>query len=30
LTKCGHDERELDITWPAKSASGINPNKVGQ
>jgi hypothetical protein len=30
LTKCGHEERELGITWPAKSASGINPNKVGQ
>ena len=30
LEKCGHEERELGITWPAKSASGISTNKVGQ
>ena len=30
LEKCGHEQRELGITWPAKSASGISANKVDQ
>ena len=29
LEKCGHEERELGITWPAKKASGIIKNGVG-
>ncbi len=28
--KCGHTQRELGITWSAKSASGVSENKVGQ
>jgi len=30
LTKCGHTKRELGITWPSKSASGISKNSVDQ
>ena len=30
MQKCGHEERELGITWPSKSASGVSENKVGQ
>lgn len=30
LTKCGHQERELGITWPSKTAKGVSQNKVGQ
>jgi len=26
LEKCGHEERDLGITWPSKSASGISKN----
>ena len=29
LEKCGHEERGLGITWPAKKASGIIKNGVG-
>lgn len=29
LTKCGHTERDLGITWPAKKATGISKNGVG-
>lgn len=28
LEKCGHIERDLDITWPSGEASGISANKV--
>lgn len=30
FAKCGHQERELGITWPSEKAKGISPNKVGQ
>ncbi len=30
IEKCGHTERDLGITWPAKSAHGVSQNKVGQ
>ena len=30
LEKCGHEQRDLGITWPGKSASGVSQNKVGQ
>ena len=29
LTKCGHEERELGITWPSDKATGIVKNGVG-
>lgn len=28
LEKCGHTKRDLGITWPSKTASGISANKV--
>jgi len=30
MEKCGHTKRDLGITWPAKSASGISKNGVDQ
>jgi len=30
LTKCGHTKRELGITWPSKTASGVSKNSVDQ
>ena len=30
LEKCGHEGRQLGITWPSKTASGVAPNKIGQ
>lgn len=29
MTNCGHIERDMGITWPSKTAKGINQNKVG-
>ena len=30
LNKCGHIKRDLGITWPTKSASGVAKNGIGQ
>jgi hypothetical protein len=30
LRNCGHEERNLGITWASKSAKGVAQNKVGQ
>ncbi len=30
LAKCGHEEKQLGITWPGKNASGVSQNKAGQ
>jgi hypothetical protein len=29
LEKCGHEQRDLGITWPSKTAKGVSKNKVG-
>lgn len=29
VENCGHLERQLGITWPAKNAKGVSSNKVG-
>lgn len=30
LEKCGHEQRDLGITWPCNDAKGVSTNKVGQ
>jgi len=30
IEKCGHTKRDLGITWPAKSASGVSKNGIDQ
>jgi len=29
VSKCGHTDRDLGITWPSKTAKGVSQNKVG-